>query len=147
MSYLFAMVGVMTAIVQGGLIGRLSRRHGEGALVVAGGLLMALGLAALATTAPGAWPLYPGLIALGVGFGMAGPAEAGYVSRLAPAAAQGRVLGLLQSANSVARVLGPVAAGVAMGAGGAVAAFLTAAAAAAGAGALGALFRQGPRES
>lgn len=146
-SYLFAMVGVMTAIVQGGLIGRLSRRHGEGALVVAGGVLMALGLAALATTAPGAWSLYPGLIALGVGFGMAGPAEAGYVSRLAPAAAQGRVLGLLQSANSVARVLGPVAAGVAMGAGGAVAAFLTAAAAAAGAGALGALFRRGPRPS
>jgi MFS family permease len=146
-SYLFALVGVMTALVQGGLIGRLSRRYGEGHLVVAGGLLMALGLAGLAMTAEGAWSLYPGLIALGVGFGLAGPAEAGYVSRLAPPGSQGRVLGMLQSANSVARVLGPVAAGVAMSAGGAVASFLTAAAAAAGAGALGALFRRGSGDS
>jgi MFS family permease len=146
-SYLFAMVGVMTALVQGGLIGRLSRRYGEGNLVVAGGLLMALGLAGLALTGDGAWSLYPGLIALGAGFGLAGPAEAGYVSRLAPPGSQGRVLGMLQSANSVARVLGPVAAGLAMSAGGAVASFMTAAAAAAGAGALGALFRRGPGDS
>ena len=136
-SYLFAMVGVMTALVQGGLIGRLSRRYGEGRLVVAGGLLMAVGLAGLAMTAEGAWLLYPALIALGFGFGLAGPAEAGYVSRLAPPGSQGRVLGMLQSANSVARVLGPVAAGLAMAAGGAVTAFVTAAVAAAGAGALG----------
>jgi MFS family permease len=136
-SYLFAMVGVMTALVQGGLIGRLSRQYGEGRLVIAGGLLMATGLAALAMTADGAWALYPGLIALGVGFGMAGPAEAGYVSRHAPPEDQGRVLGMLQSANSVARVLGPVAAGLAMAAGGAITAFLTAAAAAAAAAGLG----------
>jgi MFS family permease len=140
-SYLFAMVGVMTALVQGGLIGRLSRRYGEGPLVVAGGLLMALGLAGLAMTVEGAWPLYPGLIALGIGFGLAGPAEAGYVSRLAPPGSQGRVLGMLQSANSVARVLGPVAAGVALAAGGAASAFLTAAAAAAMAGGLGTRMR------
>jgi MFS family permease len=143
-SYLFAMVGMMTAIVQGGLIGRLSRRYGEGALVIAGGLLMAVGLVALAATAHGAWPLYPGLVVLGIGFGMAGPAEAGYVSLMAPRDVQGRVLGMLQSANSVARVLGPVAAGVAMSAGGATAAFLTAAVAAAGAGGLGSKMRRRP---
>ncbi|HEX9166567.1 MAG TPA: MFS transporter [Gemmatimonadales bacterium] len=141
-SYLFAMVGVMTALVQGGLMGRLSRRYGEGRLVVAGGLLMAIGLAGLAMTAEGAWLLYPGLIALGIGFGLAGPAEAGYVSRLAPPESQGRVLGMLQSANSVARVLGPVAAGLAMAAGGAVTAFVTAAVAAAGAGGLGTRMRE-----
>jgi MFS family permease len=117
-SYLFALVGIMTAVVQGGVVGRFSRQYGEGRLLLTGGFLMALGLTGLALTSGAAWPLYPALAALGIGFGMAGPAEAGYVSRIAAPAVQGRVLGWLQSANSVARILGPVAAGLAMGAGG-----------------------------
>ncbi len=137
-SYHFALVGLVTAIVQGGLVGRLARRFGEGRLLAAGGVLMAAGLAALSrTVSAGAGEFYPALVALGAGYGLAGPAEAGYVSRLAPAAVQGRVLGALQSANSVARVLGPVAAGVGMGLGGAPAAFIGAAGCAGLAGVLG----------
>jgi len=53
---------------------------------------------------------------------------------------QGRELGRLQSANALARVVGPVAAGVALSAGGAPAAFLGAAACGVTAGLLGLLF-------
>lgn len=141
-SYLFALLGLVTAIVQGGLVGRLSRRVGEGPLVVTGGGLMALGLAGLAATAAAPVALYPALVALGLGFGLAGPAEAGYVSRVAEPTVQGRVLGLLQSVNSSARVIGPIAAGAVMGFGGAGLAFLAAAGAALGAAGLGMRMRR-----
>jgi MFS family permease len=47
-SYLFALTGLMTAIIQGGVVGRMARRIGEGRVLLAGGALMALGLAGLA---------------------------------------------------------------------------------------------------
>lgn len=143
-SYLFALLGLMTALVQGGLVGRLSRRVGEGWLVVAGGWLMGLGLTGLALTITAPAALYPALVALGIGFGLAGPAEAGYISRVANPVVQGRVLGLLQSVNSSARVIGPVAAGALMGLGGAGLAFVAAAGAALGAAGLGTRMRRPP---
>lgn len=101
---------------------------------------MALGLASLPTVAtdPSRWPLLLGGLAfLGIGFGLAGPAEAGYVSRTAGSEDQGRVLGLLHSVNSVSRIAGPVAAGAVMAAGGAPLAFLAAAGSALGAAGMG----------
>jgi hypothetical protein len=64
---------------------------------------------------------------------------------VAPAAIQGSALGLLQSANALSRVVGPVAAGVAMGSGPATA-FLGASVSALLAGLLGLGFR-GVRKS
>jgi fucose permease len=137
-SYLFAYVGLMTALVQGGLVGALSRFLGEGRLLLLGGLLMAAGLWWLPRVSDGGGvPFFLSLAMLGIGFGLAGPAEAGYVSRASPPELQGRILGSLQSVNSIARILGPVAAGLAMGAGGAPAAFVGAAAFAGAAGLLG----------
>ena len=40
-SYLFALTGLMTAIIQGGVVGRLARRLGEGQVLLMGGVLMA----------------------------------------------------------------------------------------------------------
>lgn len=140
-SYLFALTGLMTALIQGGVVGGLARRLGEGRVLVAGGSLMALGLGGLSAVADqGGLALALSLAVIGMGFGLAGPAETGYVSRVAPAAVQGRALGLLQSANALARVVGPVAAGMVMAAGGAAAAFLGAAASGLLAGVLGTLF-------
>jgi MFS family permease len=142
-SYLFAFVGLMTAIVQGGLVGTLSRVLGEGRLLLLGGIMMATGLGLLPrVSAAGGTPFYAALAMVGIGFGFAGPAEAGYVSRTSAAELQGRILGSLQSINSIARILGPVAAGVAMGAGGAPTAFVGAAAFAAVAGILGLAMRE-----
>jgi MFS family permease len=144
-SYLFALTGLMTAIIQGGVVGHLARRFGEGRVLLMGGALMAAGLSGLAATSDqGGALLAISLAIIGAGFGLAGPAETGYVSRVAPAAIQGRALGLLQSANALSRVVGPVAAGMAMGRGPG-AAFLGAAVAALGAGLLGLGFRSGHR--
>jgi MFS transporter, DHA1 family, tetracycline resistance protein len=139
-SYLFVLVGLMTAIVQGGVVGRLAPRLGEGRLVMLGGALMAAGLASLppGTSASAMQPLLlTGLAVLGIGYGFAGPAEAGYVSRRAGQADQGRLLGVLQSINAISRIVGPVAAGILLGQGGAGLAFLAAAGSAGVAGALG----------
>ena len=127
-SYLFALTGLMTAIIQGGVVGGLARRLGEGPSAAPG--RDADGARARGPRAParnsGGFLLAASLAVIGAGFGLAGPAETGYVSRVAPAAIQGRALGLLQSANALSRVVGPVAAGMAM-AGGPAAAFLGAA--------------------
>ena len=144
-SYLFAFVGLVAAVVQGGVVGRLVPRLGEGRLVTAGGMLMAVGLATMPFSA-GPLPNYAlllgGLGLLGAGYGLAGPAETGYVSRTAMGPDQGAVLGVLQSVNSVSRIAGPLAAGAVMAIGGAPLAFMTAATAAAAAGVLGGLMRR-----
>jgi DHA1 family tetracycline resistance protein-like MFS transporter len=42
--WIFAFVGVVSAIIQGGLIGRLVKRFGEPALVIGGGFLFSISL-------------------------------------------------------------------------------------------------------
>ena len=147
----FALLGVVTAAVQGGLVGRLVRRFGERRVMEAGCLIVALGLGLLplvtGATAPAGLRL-PGLIGvlmlMGFGPGLISPSSSGYVSRLTAAGDQGRALGLLTSAGSVARVIGPVLAGVLSGALGSPATFLTMAGVAA-AGAVGGYAARGPR--
>jgi MFS family permease len=148
-SWLFAFVGLITALVQGGLARRLARQTGEGGMILAGGLLMGVGLAFLAGAAPeGTGGLLAGLTALGAGFGLVVPAEAGYLSRVAGAQDQGRALGVLQSTNAMARIAGPVVAGAVMGLGGAVMAFLVATGAAVLAAGLGGVMAtSAPRKS
>lgn len=112
-AWLFVLIGLVSAGVQGGLIGPLVRRHGEPPMIGIGGVLMAAGLALLpATLIPGATlPLVAVLALLTAGSAMIGPSAAVWVSRIAPAAEQGRALGLLQSVGAMARIAGPLAAG------------------------------------
>jgi DHA1 family tetracycline resistance protein-like MFS transporter len=134
-AYLFVLIGVVSAVIQGGLIGRLVGRLGERPLIVAGGLLLALGLGLLpfafeAGRAGGLTLLYVALLILASGSAMIGPSAAAYVSRVAPAEEQGRALGLLQSVGAVARIGGPILAGGVAGHIGASAAFFVASGAA-----------------
>lgn len=132
-AYFFVWIGVVSAVIQGGLIGRLVRRFGERGLMAAGGLCMAAGLAVLPLVfaPPGQVPLLlVALTAIAAGSGMVAPSAASFVSRVSSVHEQGRALGLLQSVASVARIAGPVAAGVAATSLGADKAFLAAAAAA-----------------
>lgn len=135
-SYWFAYVGLATAIVQGGLLGRLVTRLGEVGVARLGAGVMAVGFLLIppagALGAPG--PLfYSALALLGAGFGMAGPAMIGLASRRAAATVQGRTLGVTQSASSLARIVGPIVAGAVMQAASAEGAFRLSAAMAAGA--------------
>jgi len=110
------LVGVVSATVQGGLIHRLSRRYGEAKLVRAGAVVLAAGFAGIwACPSFGEWSramLYLGSSLTAVGTGLLTPSLSSYVSRQAAADAQGTTLGVLQSMNALARVLGPLAAGL-----------------------------------
>ena len=108
--YFFAYLGVLLVIVQGGLIGVLVKRLGEARLAPAGILVMAAGIGMLPWC--GTVPLIViagALICLGFGLGQ--PSLNALVSRNAPADSQGAILGASQSAQSLARILGPTTAG------------------------------------
>jgi MFS family permease len=109
----FAFVGVVAAVVQGGLIHRLSRRFGEVALIRTGMLLMAAGFA-LMGVAPqiGAWFLFFAAPVMATGNALYTPSLSSYTSRQANAEAQGLTLGVMQSMSALARVLGPPVAGL-----------------------------------
>jgi MFS transporter, DHA1 family, tetracycline resistance protein len=109
--YVFAYVGVLSAILQGGLIGRLAQRFGEERLLLCGLVLICLGLLAL--------PFARDLPVLGLacsglalGMGLTQPSLNSLISRRAGRAEQGEVLGVSQSVGSLARVVGPVLAGI-----------------------------------
>ncbi len=108
--YMFV-IGLIAAIIQGGFIRRLVPRFGETRLIVAGPLFLGLSFALLAI-APN-WGLVIGACALmPFGFGLNNPALQGLLSRAVPADHQGAFLGLNQSLGSLARVVGPVVAGL-----------------------------------
>ena len=113
--YLFAYVGLIAVIIQGGLIGRLVKRFGELPLVIFGAFCFAISLFAV----PFVGPLAGGLVALLVGGGvfsmgnsLATPALTSLASKSAGPEQQGVVLGVTQSVASLARAVGPFLAAV-----------------------------------
>jgi DHA1 family tetracycline resistance protein-like MFS transporter len=107
---LFSFLGLMAALTQGYLLRRLTRRVSEAVLAVWGGCLFAAGFAA-AAAAHVVWLLYVSVALTALGYGLAGPALTGLISRRAGAGEQGALLGTAQSASSLTRVIGPVWAG------------------------------------
>jgi MFS family permease len=103
-------VGVIVIIVQGGLIGRLTRRFGVRPVAVAGGALMGVAL----LTLPFCPSLTTTLAALGFlagGQGLSSPSLSTLISELSAGGEQGSVLGLGQSLAAAARAAGPLVAG------------------------------------
>jgi len=108
--YVFTYIGILSAIMQGGLIGRLTARFGEERLLLAGLVTIALGLLAI----PAAHDLPLLLLAvslLALGMGAMQPSLNSLISRRAGAEEQGEVMGVAQSVASLSRVLGPLLAG------------------------------------
>lgn len=106
----FAYVGVVMVVVQGGLVGRLAPRFGERALATAGALVMAASLGAL-PLAPSLGAALGVLAGLAIGQGLTTPMLATLLSRAADADEQGGTLGLGQSLAAAARAAGPIGAG------------------------------------
>jgi MFS transporter, DHA1 family, tetracycline resistance protein len=106
-NYLFAYIGVILVIVQGGLIGRLTRAFGEKSLLLVGLLLQALGLALL-PFAHNAVGLVVATAPLAIGSGLSQPALSSLMSRFARSDDQGGTLGIGESAAAIGRVVGPV---------------------------------------
>ncbi|MGI9168532.1 MAG: MFS transporter [Pyrinomonadaceae bacterium] len=108
--YLFAYVGLIAVIVQGGLIGRLVKRFGELWLVIVGALFFAVSLFAVPFVGPNAGGLLAMLIGGGIfslGNSLSTPALNSLASKSVGAAEQGAVLGVTQSVASLARAVGP----------------------------------------
>ena len=108
--YLFAYVGLIAVIIQGGLIGRLVKRFGELPLVIVGALCFAISLFAVPFVGPAAGGLAALLVGGGVfsmGNSLATPALTSLASKSAGPAQQGVVLGVTQSTASLARAVGP----------------------------------------
>jgi DHA1 family tetracycline resistance protein-like MFS transporter len=106
-SALLVSIGVVMALVQGVLVGRLVVRFGERRLLLAGIVLMACALLAL-PAAPRFAAFFPVCVLLAVGSGIHQPSLLGLVSRLSGSAEQGEALGLSRSMQAFARTFGPL---------------------------------------
>ena len=104
--YLFAFIGVVLALVQGVLVGRVVRRVKEHRVIPAAVALIGISIAAL----PFAYEVPALLLIVGtlaVGMGLYSPAMSSMVSRLSDVDEQGGVLGIAQSMASLGRIVGP----------------------------------------
>ena len=113
--YLFAYVGIIAVIIQGGLIGRLVKRFGELPLVIVRALCFAISLFAVPFVGPAAGGLGALLVGGGVfsmGNSLATPALTSLASKSAEAEEQGTILGVTQSVASLARAIGPFLAAI-----------------------------------
>ena len=108
----FFYIGIILIVVQGGLVRPLVRRVGEAPLAAAGAFLMCAGFAMVVVVYAAPMAFVGGaLIATGLGLGQ--PALIAMISRAAPAEQQGAAMGASQSVQSLCRILGPTAAGLA----------------------------------
>jgi MFS transporter, DHA1 family, tetracycline resistance protein len=105
--YLFAYAGLIGALVQGGLTGRLVKKMGEPKLIAMSLFLAAIGLGFLPYVE--GWALLLILLAvLSIGTSLTRPPVFGMISNLTPANEQGVTIGVAQSMGALARILGPM---------------------------------------
>lgn len=109
-AYMFAYLGLLVAIVQGGFAGRMARKSGEARMILMGTLLVSIGLALVPfmTNAGGLWVA---LTVLGLGQAMNVPGLQSLISRSAAREEQGSTLGVSQGFSSLARAVGPATGG------------------------------------
>jgi MFS family permease len=120
---LLTYIGVLIALIQGGLIGPLTERFGEYRLALAGAAIQLVTLALVPfslswTFVPSVGPVESGAVALALvstplalGNALTNVSLNALVSLNASADTQGGAFGLTQSAGSLARTVGPAAAG------------------------------------
>lgn len=109
--YVYAYVGVLGIILQGGLVGRLSRWLGDPKLVRGGLAVCVVSFAALAWTF-GVRPLLVVTALISCGSGVVRPALTSLITQATGKGEQGSVLGLTQALQSVAQIAAPFLAGL-----------------------------------
>lgn len=111
--YVFAFIGIIGVIIQGGMIRKLVKRYGERRLAAYGALVLAASLFLLPVSKEigglNALLLFSGGIA--VGNSLLTPTINGLLSRSVDKRWQGRALGLMQSSGSLGRAFGPALGG------------------------------------
>jgi MFS family permease len=112
---LFVAMGLMAAMMQGGVYRPLVNRVGPRALALTGlgALIPGFVLVALVAWWPEAWLLWMGVLVMSVGTGLAFPALGTIASLAADPARQGWAMGAYRSAGALGRALGPLLAAIA----------------------------------
>jgi predicted MFS family arabinose efflux permease len=106
-SYLFAYIGVIGAVVQGILIRPLVKYFEERKILIAGNIFMAIGLGTIPFSSHNLPFLLISLFLTGLGNGLNMPMTLSLVSKYTDRDEQGGILGVNQSLSSLARFLGP----------------------------------------
>ncbi len=105
--YIFGIVGLSSAIVQGGLIGPLTKTLGQKKLLVLGSFLIMVTLAIIPYAGNFLW-LAVDSIFLSFGTGTLQPTLLSLISEVTSDAEQGITLGVNQSLSALARMFGPL---------------------------------------
>jgi len=111
LGYFFGFMGVIVAVLQGGVIGRVAKRFGDigAAMLGASSLFIGMALIPIVSTIP-ALVVVAVFIAIGQGFVY--PSLTSHISKLAPEEHRGSILGISTASSSLSRVFGPIVAGV-----------------------------------
>jgi hypothetical protein len=104
----YAYIGATMVVIQGGFVRRLARRRSEGIMAGAGALIDAagFGLVAVAAVVRSTSLLFVGLTVVVFGSAFLQPSLNSLLSRRSDPAKQGAILGVGQSVNALARILG-----------------------------------------
>lgn len=106
-AYMLAYVGVISAIMQGGVVRLVMPRFGEVRLMRFAYLLVVPSIVLVPWLHP--WLPHLGiLLTLGIGAGLAQPSLSSLISRRAPPAMVGGVFGVTQALGAVSRILAPL---------------------------------------
>lgn len=113
--YIFAFIGVLAVIFQGGLFGKLTVKFGENPLMIIGCVMMAASFFIIPFITVDFGGLY-GLLAcvalMAIGNSMTSPSITSLASKVSSNENQGKSLGVLQSGASLARAIGPAVGGI-----------------------------------
>lgn len=105
--YMFGIVGLSSAIVQGGLIGPITKLIGKKRILVLGSFLIMVTLALIPYAGNFLWLAVVGIF-LSIGTGILQPTLLSFISEVTSDAEQGITLGVNQSLSALARMLGPL---------------------------------------
>jgi DHA1 family tetracycline resistance protein-like MFS transporter len=110
----FGYAGLVIIVVQGGLIGRLTRKVGEWPLAVLGPAMVAVGMGLYSWIAVdrALWLLLLAGLINAAGRSLQGPTVSSLLSKYSDPGEQGVVFGLFHGLSSLARVIGPIVAGL-----------------------------------
>jgi len=109
-AFLFAFLGITMAVVQGVMLGPLTKRFSERGLILSGSLIAVFGLMGV-TLVSSFYFLLAALVLIACGYSLMNPCLSSLTSKATSPGQQGAIMGLYQSGGGVARVLAPLGAG------------------------------------
>jgi multidrug resistance protein len=108
---LLFVAGIVSTVVQGGLIGKLAKKFGDKKLLIAGILFLTSGLI-LFLFAQIFWLLYIILGIISMGIGLITPTLNSQISKMVLPSELGEIFGVNTSLNSLMTIIGPLTAGL-----------------------------------